>query len=158
VDALGNWPQRAGKEGVVVRSGSKMVKLKQADYVELHRIVTNLSPKTIWQMLGNGRTIDSICAEIPDEFHQYVSDIGRNLLDQASQIKYDAEIDYRRCVTAAGGSQSVDTNRKEFARFATQAKHKALLFMLLDGKDIVPVVWDSIKPRGDIKSLVKDEG
>jgi len=151
-------PDRKGMEGVVIRSGNKMVKLKQADYVELHRIVTNLSPKTIWEMIGSGKTISDICAEIPDEFHEYVEAQGRKMLDAASEIKYNATIDFNRCVTAAGGTQSAETNRREFARFATQEKHSSLLFLMLDGKPIDDVVWRMVRPRGDIKSLVEDNG
>jgi RNA ligase len=153
VDAL-SFPDRKGKEGVVIRSGRNIVKLKQADYVELHRIVTNLSPKTIWEMLRDGKTVDSICADIPDEFHGYVTDIAGSLIKQASEIGYGVNIYYQSLVAKLGNGFS----RRQFAEIASKSQYKKYLFLLLDGKDIEPVVWDAIKPRGDIKSLVKDEG
>lgn len=152
VDAI-SFPDRKGKEGVVIRSGRNIVKLKQADYVELHRIVTNLSPKTIWEMLRDGRQVDQICAEIPDEFHGYVTEIAENLIKQASEICYGVNIYYQSLVAKLGNGFS----RRQFAEVASKSQYKKYLFLMLDNKDILPVVWDSIKPRGDIKSLVKEE-
>jgi RNA ligase len=152
VDAL-SFPDRKGKEGVVIRSGRNIVKLKQADYVELHRIVTNLSPRTVWQMLGDGRTVDSICADIPDEFHQYVLDIATDLNNQASDITWRVATEYATIVSILGPGWS----RKDFAQKASKSEYKKCLFLKLDGKDIAPVIWQEIKPRGDIKSLVKED-
>lgn len=46
-------PDRANAEGVVVRlcDSSTLVKIKQADYVALHRIVTNTSARHLWEYL-----------------------------------------------------------------------------------------------------------
>lgn len=156
VDAI-SFPDRKGKEGIVIRSGRNMVKLKQADYVELHRIVTNLSPKTIWEMMGAGKTVADICAGIPDEFHKYVEDIGRELIDQASDIAFEASSEYLDILLDMGCNYVVTPPRKEFAEKAVKSKHKALLFLMLDKKDVAPVVWASIRPRGDVKTLVKDD-
>lgn len=152
VDAL-SFPDRQGKEGIVIRSGRNIVKLKQADYVELHRIVTNLSPKTIWEMLGNGKTVAGICSDIPDEFHGYVEDIGNELLERASQIKFAALIDYNEVAMETG-----TTDRRAFALKAKTKRNPALLFSMLDGKPITESIWKMVKPRGDAKSLVTDEG
>ncbi len=150
VDAI-SFPDRQGKEGVVIRSGSKMVKLKQADYVELHRIVTNLSPKTIWQQLEKGRSIGDICAEIPDEFHKYVEEIGVELFQQASEITLAARIEFGEIMYHLD-----NPSRRKFAELATKSKNAKYLFLLLDGKEITDVVWQSIKPRGDVQ-LVKED-
>lgn len=136
---------REGKEGIVVRSGSKMVKIKQPDYVELHRIVTNLSPRTIWAMIGAGRSIDDICKDIPDEFHEYVKSIGTSLLNEGSQVMLSAGAAYFDIMQELGCVYS----RREFAEKAKKSPYAKYLFLLLDGKDIHTVVWDSIRPKGD---------
>jgi RNA ligase len=150
-------PDRAGKEGYVIRSGSKIVKLKQADYVELHRIVTNLSPKTIWEMLSNGKTVAGICEEIPDEFHKYVEDIGNGLLNEVAEISYAAMQDHLFAKAKADVDGTIV--RKRYADIAKNVgRYPGLMFNLLDGKDISTAVWKLVKPRGDVKSLVEDEG
>lgn len=158
VDAL-SAPDRKGKEGYVIRSGRNIVKLKQADYVELHRIVTNLSPKTIWEAIGSGKTVADICADIPDEFHKYVEDIGNGLLDLASGMAFGVENMYASILAEMAVMPGAEINRRKFAEHAKKRKDFAkYLFLKLDGRDVKPEIWKHIKPRGDVKSLVTDEG
>lgn len=144
-------PDRKGMEGYVIRSGSKIVKLKQADYVELHRIVTNLSPKTIWQMLADGKTIAGICEGIPDEFHKYVKDIAYDLVGQVSDIMLKVQLAH----SDAYQSSLVDgvVVRRRYAKVAQQYEYPGLMFRMLDGKDLNESLWKLVKPRGD-KPLV----
>lgn len=153
VDAL-SAPDREGKEGYVIRSGRNIVKLKQADYVELHRIVTNLSPKTVWERLQQGETIAGICAQIPDEFHGYVENIGNDLIEKFAGIKANAHVDHILTLQKLGGNAS----RRQYAEEFKKCENTSLLFSLLDGRPIDDAIWKMIKPRGDAKSLVSDEG
>lgn len=159
VDAL-SFPDRQGKEGVVIRSGTNIVKLKQADYVELHRIVTNLSPKTIWEMLQAGKTPRDICSEIPDEFHKYVTDIAEDLYAKFAGIKFSATMDFNdiKYKLWNGDPDENSIPRRKYAELITKSQYPALLFNMLDGKPVDETIWKMIKPRGDVKSLVKDEG
>jgi RNA ligase len=145
---------REGAEGIVIRSGSKMVKLKQADYVELHRIVTNLSPRTIWAQLGEGKTAKDICDQIPDEFHSYVETISNNLIEQASDLLVAIWNEFNTLYSKTVVDGVVI--RKRFAKEAAGSSYKAYLFKLLDGKDITDQVWKSLRPTGDAK-LVEDD-
>lgn len=157
VDAL-SLPDRAGKEGYVIRSGTNIVKLKQADYVELHRIVTNLSPKTIWERLARGETIASICSQIPDEFHSYVETIGTDLSQKFAGIKSMAMVDFQNVQYKLWDGKPEAPSRRAYAEEIKKCDNPALLFSLLDGKPIDEAIWKMIKPRGDVKSLVSDEG
>jgi RNA ligase len=156
-DAL-SAPDREGKEGYVIRSGRNIVKLKQADYVALHRIVTNLSPKTVWEMLGEGRTVDDICKDIPDEFYKYVEDIAYELYTGANAIKFSVDVCYDKILYDLKVTKGDDWTRKDFARMAKNAGSQAkYLFLKLDNKDITRSIWHDIKPRGE-KPIVEDKG
>lgn len=52
-DAL-EAPPRPGQEGLVVRRAfsESRIKLKQAEYVELHRILTNVTARSLWEYLA----------------------------------------------------------------------------------------------------------
>lgn len=152
-------PERKGMEGVVIRSGNKMVKLKQADYVELHRIVTNLSPKTVWEMLVQGKTASDICSQIPDEFHKYVEDIVDDLRAQFTGIKMSATIDFNQVKYKLwnGDPDANSISRRQWAMEIQKCDNPGLLFSLLDGKPIDDTIWKMIKPRGDVKSLVSED-
>lgn len=137
-----------GKEGIVIRSGQKMLKLKEADYVELHRIVTNLSAKTVWQQLSEGKTLEGICEDIPDEWHDWVRKVGGGLVEEYSQTMQNA-VDL---FLAARCMLPEEWSRKDFAGLMQKPQFKPYskyLFRLLDDKPISDVVWSSIKPRGD---------
>lgn len=137
-----------GKEGIVIRSGQKMVKLKEADYVELHRIVTNLSAKTVWSQLVEGKTVQDICEDIPDEWHEWVRNVGDGLVAEHGQTVANA-VDHFISVKQ---SLPEDFSRKQFAQAVQKPQYKPYakyLFLLLDERPIRDVVWQSIKPRGD---------
>lgn len=157
VDAL-SFPDRKGKEGVVIRSGRNIVKLKQADYVELHRIVTNLSPKTVWERLSQGENVADICAQIPDEFHKYVEKIGDDLNAKFTAIKFAVAVEFSTIRTKLWSAGGDTISRRVWAEEIKKSTYPGLLFMLLDGKSIDDTVWKMIKPRGDVKSLVSDDG
>lgn len=157
VDAL-SFPDREGKEGVVIRSGRNIVKLKQADYVELHRIVTNLSPKTIWEMLSRGQTVGDICSNIPDEFHKYVEDIADELSGRFGDIKFTAAIEFQQIRSKLWAGEGTEISRRAYAEEIKKSTYPALLFQILDGRSTDDAIWKMIKPCGDLKSLVSDEG
>lgn len=157
VSAL-SLPDRKGKEGYIIRSGNKIVKLKQADYVELHRIVTNLSPRTIWEQLARGRRTSEICAEIPDEFHRYVENIADELFMRFSEIKFESSLEFQRTKTIVWQKAEGNTiSRGLWAQEIKKCKYQSLLFMMLDNRPVDEYIWKQIKPRGDVP-FVKDEG
>lgn len=139
-------PPRANAEGVVVRSVKSgfMVKLKQEDYVLLHRIITGMNERAVWERLGAGETIDGVCEGLPDEFWPWVRKIGFDLYAAHDAISISARIEFALIKSELGE----DFTRKDFAVRAQQSDFRALLFLLLDGRDIFKPIWDSIKPAG----------
>ena len=139
-DAL-NAPDRKGMEGYIVRSGNNIVKFKQQDYIELHRIVSGLSPKSVWNRLRDGETIEGICVGVPDEFHKFVEDVGQPLVVAFHTIQSEIMSEF--------GKIPKDIPRKEFAQHASSRKHKSAMFTLLDNRPVDKYIWDMIKPKGD---------
>ncbi len=64
---------RDNAEGWVVRykDTNERVKIKQDDYIAKHKLVFNLSQKTIWQSLRDCR-FSEYKAGMPDEFHEWM--------------------------------------------------------------------------------------
>lgn len=145
--------ERPNAEGVVIRSGNKMVKLKQTDYMALHKLISNLSEKSVWQQLGQGMTIGEICEALPDEFHGFVTETGENMQYAAYQRRQQIIDRFYSLVSSLPG-YSVDEiglgiSRKDFARAAMRLDDYKYMFLLLDNRDIRPVVWEELKPKGD---------
>jgi hypothetical protein len=64
-------------EGYVLRFNTKpisRIKIKGEEYVRLHRIITNISNKDIWEYLKDNKPFDELLEKVPDEFNEWVID------------------------------------------------------------------------------------
>ncbi len=136
-------PPRRGAEGLVVRclDTGAMVKLKQADYVALHRIVTGLTERTVWQHLVDGRPLAELIEPLPDEFHGWVHTVA----DRIRSTVDSAETALRAEFAALPPAPS----RKDFALAVARHPQRWALFALLDGRDIGPKLLQAARPDGD---------
>lgn len=86
-------PPRAGKEGYVVHDlrTDERVKIKQEDYVVLHRLVTGLSARRVHEAMLKGVDLDEFIAPLPDEFHEWVRAVAGRISDQVAAGKSTVE-------------------------------------------------------------------
>lgn len=153
-------PEREGQEGMVIYSGNKMLKIKQADYVELHRLVTGLSEKMVWKWLGDNKPLDDLISQMPDEFHEWINDAASDLYEKAGKIVVDVDDEFQCIMSDLRGGKNwweVEVPRKDFAFKAMRSEYSGLLFMRYDSKDIWPKVWDMVKPVGDSRIFARSE-
>jgi RNA ligase len=134
---------RENAEGLVIRSGSEMVKLKQADYIELHRIVTNLNERSVWSQLKDGKSARDICEMIPDEWHDWVVDVAEVLYSKYHELENKVLSAYANAIHDLPGGFT----RKDFALKATKTPYAGYLFALLDCKSISDMLWEAVKPE-----------
>ena len=66
------------REGVIVNFGTYRLKMKTEEYVRLHRIVTNFTPKRVWEALSAGQRIER--ANVPEEFLKWLEDTEKEIL------------------------------------------------------------------------------
>lgn len=144
-DALAARP-REGAEGLVVHFPERdmRLKLKQADYVALHRVVTGLNERAVWELMQEGKSCAEVCEGLPDDFHPFVSRVYAELNGQWYGIYYAAKDDYDALIRRLPAGFS----RKDFALAVKDGAQYPmwLLFLLLDGKDIGSAVWKLIRP------------
>src|SRR5690242_5874737 len=142
---------RSNAEGVVVRclNTGGMVKIKQADYVALHRIVTGLTARTVWEHLVAGKSLDELITPLPDEFHQWVRDVANEILTVVRNEAWRLEEEYTRIRDAMPDTwqQGDRAGRAEFAKVAAKHPDSWAMFALLDGKDIRPKLLHNAKPE-----------
>ena len=152
---------RTNREGLVVtfEASGLMVKIKQEDYVRLHRLVTGLNERVIWEHLAGGMDegLGDLIEKIPDEFHAWVERVADGLFTQFEILHGRAHHAYHGLLSwledehGAGGWE-----RKHFATEA-RLQHgdlTPLLFQLLDGRDISASIWKTLKPKGQTQSLM----
>ncbi len=138
---------RKNAEGYVIRQGNVMTKLKQDDYIELHKLVTNASPKTVWEQLREGKSKDEIVSAFPDEFHDYIASMADPLIEAFEAREQSIYEGYVKAViehVKSGGN-----NRGDFARLISSHPDKGYFFRLLDNREIDGSLWTELRPTAD---------
>lgn len=155
-------PPRENREGIVVSTmyGGPQLKIKQEDYVVLHRIVTGLSERRVWQALMAGQTVDQINEPLPDEFHPWVEKVALKLVTEFNRRQSRMLDEYYNAMATArqAGWASRDedgyhdvTDRKSIALLFQESDQPWALFALLDGRDIQEKLWKQLEPVGDVR-------
>lgn len=154
---------RPNAEGLVVtlRETGAKIKIKQEDYVRLHKLVTGLNERAVWEHLSthDGSFLDLLAA-VPDEFHRWVETTAAGLLDRFEDVQSDAWATYHNILRSMPheGPESLSWGHDERKMFAGLAREceglTPFLFQMLDGRDISAAIWKSLRPKGETNSLV----
>jgi RNA ligase len=131
------------REGYVVRfkNGFRM-KIKGDEYKRLHKILTNISNRDIWEYLKDGKSFDEIIDKVPDEFYNWVKTTREELMGKFNEI----DTDYSRTYRILIGINGV-INRKSFANYVANYKYSFLLFAMFDNKDYKQMIWKIVYPE-----------
>lgn len=151
-DALAMRP-RSGAEGVVVRliDTGQMVKIKQDEYVRLHRIITGLTARRVWEHLARA-TLDELIEQLPDEFHSWVSSIAREITDGVNRRHRELNDAFRDVVLRMpdGWQPRTRAGRGTFAQAVSGHPDRWAMFAILDAKDIWSDLWRRADPGPNI--------
>jgi RNA ligase len=145
-EALAAAP-RDGREGLVVHvpATDERVKIKYAEYVRLHRLVTGLTARTVWDVLAAGGDLDALTAPLPDEFHAWVRKVADDLTARVEARAAQVEAAFAEFMAALPG----DWTRRDFAARAVRHPDRGALFQRLDGTDYRPGLWQRVRPDAD---------
>lgn len=139
-------PPRRNAEGVVVRlDGGLMIKLKQDDYVALHRLITGMNARVVWEKIGEGLTVTDICEGLPEEFWPWVQETGGELIRERNAIIDSATAEHQRILA----SLPEGWTRKDYALEASKSQLRPWLFLLLDARDPSAKIWRTLRPSGE---------
>jgi RNA ligase len=135
---------RENSEGYVIHfEGGLRLKMKHAEYVRLHRLLTQVSSKSIWELLKNGQDFTELIENVPDEFYDWVKDTANKLTNG-----HDVAMESGRFI--AKKIKDLPTRKDQAAKIANDPPVlKAIVFALLDGKDsqAEEIAWKSVKPK-----------
>lgn len=121
---------------------SERVKLKFAQYVNLHRMLSRLNNVAVWEALMSG-TFDDLLDVVPDELYDKVRECA-NELDGLFQAKmFEAKAD------ATLASALFETRKEQAAWVIDNSKVSSLTFKVLDNRDITTLAWAAVKPELD---------
>lgn len=132
-------------EGFVIRFKSGFrVKIKGAEYVRLHRIITNISNRDIWQCLKDNKPLDDILSNVPDEFDDWV----REQINKFYRM-YTATESMALAIYYTEIKTDVNMTQKEIAEVINRRdkKLRGLLFAIHNGKDYSNIIWEKLYPN-----------
>lgn len=118
------------------------VKMKGAEYCRLHRVLTGVSTKTIWEYLSQGRSLVELIENVPDEFYDWVRAQTERLQAQYDARLAELQAEYRTLDLKLPAFAS----RKDFADLACRSPNRAALFAMLDNKPLDSLIWKELKP------------
>jgi RNA ligase len=170
-------------EGWVIRfaSGAR-AKVKLAEYVRLHKVLTGVNARDVWRALAVtviGDRVDvkrtaqaltcsaaeieamrqvadpigAILDNVPDEFDQWVRGICADLTAHADALLAEIEVEFEHLLPLA-------RDRGAFARAAQRLDPavRAAMFLMLDGKELALHIWRTIKPEVSTPFRDDEEG
>lgn len=125
-------------EGVVANFGGYRVKIKTDEYLRLHRIVTDFTPKRVWEALSIGQSLEF--KNMPEEFQAWLDETIALFLAAYDELESDVRSEFKR---------AQDLTDKELG-LADDYRYKGFVFMMRNGKDIKPALWKLLKPKKEV--------
>ena len=135
------------------------VKIKMADYVRLHRIITGLNAHSLWEIFKVQGSLDFL-KDTPPHVKKWAGSWYEKLWREHSEIWTDAVNLFINRPFDDGSLEGRKYRAECATYFLAQGKAhlKSLFFAQLDGKDIKPLIWDMIEPSGADKSFQASQG
>lgn len=132
-------------EGYVLRfDDGTRVKVKLDEYVRLHRLLTCLNARHIWENLAAGKSLEDLLNRVPDEFNAWVKQTAGEITARYAEMDQKARAVLVETKTRLGDAAP----RKDYAlEFAKHPDVTPLLWGLFDGKDIRHMIWKRIRPE-----------
>lgn len=128
-------------EGYVLRfQNGYRVKVKFEEYVRLHRLMTGVTERTVWEHVQVDGGIDELLQDVPEEFRAWVKNVATSLNFQYESIEHEASRAFFALPSRG--------DRKTYAlSIHQQPSHlQPILFRMLDNRFYDDVIWKQIKP------------
>lgn len=145
-------------EGFVIRfyPSNFRMKIKFEEYIRLHKILTNVSSRDIWEYLKEDKPFDELLEKVPDEFNSWVKETVKDFVIRFENIEKEYKWIFNKIRNVYFESYQKEFTRAEFAELAKRYSHPSILFNMLDGKSYKNIIWKILYPPYS-KPFKKDE-
>lgn len=129
-------------EGFVVRFyDDSRIKIKFETYKRLHRIVTGVSTKSIWESLRTNQSLNEMLEMVPDEFNIWASSVIEELNNEYQEVEREGLNLYIEV-------KDMPTRRDQALRIlALKSRAAFVAFKMLDGKSYADGIWKMVEPE-----------
>jgi RNA ligase len=156
-------PERANAEGFVVTriSDGEMVKIKYEDYKRLHKYMTRVTERHVWECLLQDRRLIDEFAGAPDEFHHWVLEVAKDLEEKFATRHISLILNYRSIRFGKDEAKfEVEDPReakKNFALAVKDEKDKSYFFSFFEERTVIPQIWKELKPEAKTFKVVNSD-
>lgn len=129
-------------EGIVIKfkKNDERYKIKFEEYLRLHRLVTGVNTKTVWEFLSSCKSLEELLYNVPDEFYTWVRSTAKDLREEYDRTDLKA----REIFNQVG----VKKDRRNYAsEFSKYKDYSPILFRMLDNKPYGDIIWRKVKPE-----------
>lgn len=145
------------KEGFVLHGTNGRIKVKFADYCRLHSIITNITARDIWRTISQGKPVDEILENVPDEFDSWVRGKVEFFNNEYERILSEAKSRHAAILNDLPkpytkkwfATKNISMNKEKF--------WKGLVFGIEDGSDISEIIWKKLYPAHEKPFMNNDE-
>lgn len=139
------------KEGYVVKfSNGDRMKIKGEEYLRLHKIMTNLSTTSVWEVLSTGGKMENLLKDIPDEFYKKIKEYEKSLRYAFYQVSEYCGKSHDYFRYGKYNDIEVEPTKKQFAEHVMKNCHppyRPVMFAMWDRKPYDQIIWKMLKPE-----------
>lgn len=137
----------SNREGFVIKfENGFRFKLKFEEYKRLHRIMAQVSNKSIWENMMYNQPLDEMLELVPDEFYEWVRETRDDFLKKYETIEAIAKSEFK----------VLEDRKTTAAYFLNECTHPRILFAMLDNKPYDTMIWRMLKPEYEKPLLVRE--
>ena len=132
-------------EGFVLRfDNGDRCKVKFAEYIQLHALMTELSTLDIWRYLKDNTQIpEHLLSRIPDELYQSIQKVEQ-------ELHHDFAIILDRHQSLIEPIKSIPERKNQAQAIMKSKSHDVypkILFALLDDRSVDGLIWELLRPE-----------
>lgn len=116
------------------------VKVKTDEYKRLHKLLTGINERHIWDELRAGRGMDAILGRVPDEYLAWATKVESSILAHYAVIEDECSFELSKMPPDL-------PSRKEAALYITGCRYPAVMFNMMDKKPYADIIWKLVKPQ-----------
>lgn len=137
---------RDNAEGVVLYfKNGFMCKVKYEEYIRLHRLVTGVTARRIWDILRNkqDKELAELTERVPEEFKSWVEETTADLNNKYKAIE-------KISLSVFDEVKFMETRKEQAGHIIFTAKeHAGIVFAMLDNKPYDLIIWKQLKPAAE---------
>lgn len=133
---------RDNAEGVVLYyENGFMVKVKYEEYVRLHRLVTGVNARRIWEVISTGGTLEDFTTRVPEEFTNWINQVAKNL-------RYEYEAIEMECKDILKDVVDLPSRKEQAMEILKDPRGwSGVVFAMLDKKPYNQIIWKTLYPE-----------